>query len=407
MKFHYKAIRDNGEEYENTIVAPDRFSVYNHIRKEGGTVILVEKENEGLAGRINFIRDAINIFGGIKVSDKIIFTKNLAVMLKAGLPLSRALSVLEKQSKNKKFKNIINNLNTSIKKGSSFYDALSKFPKVFSKLFASMVKAGEESGKLYEVLGIVGKQMERAHNLKKKIRGALIYPSIIVVAMVIISVVMLIYVVPTLSQTFNELGVELPKSTQFVIALSDFLKNHTVAALMLVIFIGVAVILSFRSKKGKRVFDYLILHIPVISGLVKETNSARTTRTLSSLLSSGVEVVNALSIAGEVVQNSYYKEILQQSEKDIQKGLPLSRAFMWNEKLYPVLVGEIISVGEETGTLSDMLLQIAEFYEDEIEHRTKDMSTIIEPFLMILIGAVVGFFAISMISPIYSISAGM
>lgn len=403
-KFHYKATRESGEEYENTIDVPDKFSVYTQIRKEGGTVISVEEESKKLSEGLNFIN---SLFGVVKMNEKIMFTRNLAVMIKAGLALSRALTVLEKQSKNKKLKVIIGKINASIEKGESLHGALSKFPKVFSPLFVSMVKAGEESGGLTEALGVIGKQMERAHNLKKKIKSALIYPSIIVITMVIIGIVMLVYVVPTLSQTFNELGIELPKSTQFIIALSDFLKNNTVTALILVIFIGVGATLGFRSKKGKRVFEFVILRIPVISGLVKETNSAMTTRTLSSLLSSGVEVVSALSITEEVIQNSYYKEILKQSKKGIQKGLPLSKAFIENEKLYPVLVGEMISVGEETGKLSDMLLQTAEFYEDEIEQKTKDMSTIIEPFLMIFIGAAVGFFAVSMISPIYSISSGI
>jgi type IV pilus assembly protein PilC len=403
MLFHYKAIK-NGEEYENTIDVVDRFYVYERIRKEGGTVVSIDKEGKKLSVGVNFIN---NLLGVVKVNDKIMFTKNLSVMLKAGLSLSRALLVLERQSKNKKLKEIINKLNTSIKEGLSFHDALSKFPKVFLPLFVSMVKAGEESGGLSDALNIIGKQMERAHNLKKKIRGALIYPAIIIVAMIIIGIIMLIYVVPTLSQTFNELGVELPRSTQFVIALSNFLKNNTIIALMLAIFISIMAVFGFRSKKGKRVFDYLILRAPFISELVKETNSARATRALSSLLSSGVEVVSSISITADVVQNSYYREILKQSEQDIQKGLPLSKAFIENENLYPVLVGEMISVGEETGKLSDMLLQIAEFYENEIEYKTKDMSTIIEPFLMIFIGIVVGFFAISMISPIYSISAGI
>ncbi|MDP6387978.1 MAG: type II secretion system F family protein [Candidatus Pacebacteria bacterium] len=402
-KFHYKATK-NGEEYENTVDMPDRFAVYRSIRKEGGTVISVEKEDKKLPGKINFIN---NLLGVVKINDKIMFTRNLAVMIKAGLSLSRALSVLERQSKNKKFKKIIGKINTDIKKGSNLHDALSKFPKVFSPLFISMIKAGEESGGLSDALGVIGKQMELAHNLKKKIRGALIYPSIIVIAMFIIGAIMLVYVVPTLTQTFEELGVELPTSTQFVISISKFLTDNTIAAVILIIFLGLAAFAGFRSKKGRRMFEFILLRTPIVSGLVRQTNSARTTRTLSSLLSSGVEIVNALSITGEVIQNSYYKKILKQSEKNIQKGLPLSKVFMENEKFYPVLVGEMIAVGEETGKLSDMLFQTAEFYEDEIEQKTKNMSTIIEPFLMILIGAVVGFFAISMISPIYSISSGI
>lgn len=403
MQFIYKAIK-GGEEYENTVDAPDRFSVYKHIRKEGGVVVSVREAGKDLSGKIVFAKD---LFGVIKVKDKIVLARNISVMLRAGLALSRILSILEKQSKNKKLKEILANVEFSIKKGSSFHEALSKFPKVFSPLFVSMVRAGEESGGLADALSVVSKQMERAYTLKKKIKGALIYPAIIIGAMFVIGILMLMFVVPTLTQTFNELGVELPKSTQLVIIVSDFLQNNTIMALILIIVFIIVSTAWFRSKKGKRIFDYVILRIPIISNIVKEVNSARTARTLSSLLSSGVEVVNAISITGDVVQNSYYKEVLKNSEKYIQKGLSLSKSFTENEKLYPLLVGEMIAVGEETGQLSDMLYQLAEFYEEEVEIKTKNMSTVIEPFLMIFIGIVVGFFAISMISPIYSISSGI
>lgn len=403
MQFTYKAQKD-GHIYEKTIDAPDRFSVYQQVRKEGGTIVSVEDGKEDFSEKLEFLN---NIFGRIKVSEKIMFARNLSIMIKAGLALSKALSILERQTKNKRFKDVLNKVGIDIKKGSSLNKAFSKFPNVFEPLFVSMVKAGEESGGLSEALSVIAMQMNKAHTLKKKIKGALIYPSIIVLAMFVIGAVMLVYVVPTLTKTFNELNVELPNSTQFVIVLSDFLVNNTIIAIILIAILTIAFIAGFRSKKGRRIFEYVILHIPVISTMVKETNSARTTRTLSSLLSSGVEVVNSLSITGEVIQNSYYKDILKQSEEEIQKGLPLSKAFMDNEKLYPILVGEMIAVGEETGQLSDMLHQVAEFYESEVEQKTKNMSTIIEPFLMILIGTVVGFFAVSMISPIYSISSGI
>jgi type IV pilus assembly protein PilC len=401
MQFTYKATK-NGEVYENTVDLPDRFSVYGYIKKEGGAVISVEEKSSS-----HGMKFSNNIFETISTSEKIIFTRNLSIMIKAGLALSRALSILERQSKNKKLKRTFKAVGMNVKKGSSFNEALSKFPKVFSQLLVSMVKAGEESGKLSESLSIVGKQMERAYQLKKKVKGALIYPAIIVIAMGVIGVVMLVYVVPTLTKTFDELGVDLPRSTQFVIALSDFLTNNTIAGVLIIIFFIGALILGFRSKKGKRMFDYVLLRIPVISNIVREVNSARTTRTLSSLLSSGVEVVNALSITKDVVQNSYYKEVLEQSQKDIQKGLPLSESFKKDEKIYPILVSEMIAVGEETGQLSEMLQQIAEFYESEVEQKTKNISIIIEPFLMVFIGIVVGFFAVSMVSPIYSISAGI
>jgi type IV pilus assembly protein PilC len=404
-KFHYTAVRDNGEAYEGVAEAPDRFAVYDIVRKERGTIVSISEK----AGGFSFKKGGSirGIFGSVRTGEKIIFAKNLSVMVKAGLPVSRALTVLERQTKNSKFKAILSGLGSDIKKGTSLNSAMKKHPKVFSSLFVSMVKAGEESGGLADSLNVVGKQMERAHMLTKKIRGAMIYPAIIVFAMIVIGIVMLIYVVPTLTQTFGELGVELPRSTQLVIATSNFLTDNTVIAIILLIIFTTLASVGFRTKTGRRAFDFFILRVPIISGLVRETNAARTARTLSSLLSAGVDVITSLSITGEVVQNSYYKAILKRAKEDIQKGRTISKAFTESEKYYPPLVGEMLLVGEETGNLSSMLLQTAVFYEGEIEQKTKDMSTIIEPFLMILIGAVVGFFAVSMISPIYSISSGI
>lgn len=400
-KFKYKAIRENGKTYEGVVEATDRFVVYSQIRKEKGTVISVKEASK----RMPLSMEAINnLFSTVKASEKIVFTRNLAAMINAGLSLTRALNVLERQSKNAKLKKIINTILEDIKKGQNLHTAMERFPKVFSHLFTSMVKAGEESGKLVEALQNIGDQMKRSYALNRRIRGALTYPVIIIIAMFIIGILMMIYVVPTLTQTFEELGADLPKSTQAIISISNFLTNHTFTALLIFVIVATLITAWFRTAQGKRMFDFSILHIPIIEELVKETNSARTTRTLSSLLSSGVEVVTALAITGEVMQNSYYKEVLQKAEKSIQKGEPISKAFIENEKLYPVLVGEMISVGEETGKLSDMLKDIADFYEEEVEEKTKNLSTIIEPVLMIFIGAVVGFFALAMITPIYSIS---
>ena len=400
-KFRYKAIKEGGRTYESVIEAADRFIVYSQIRKEKGTVISVKEMGKGTPLSMEAIN---NLFSTVTTSEKIVFTRNLAAMINAGLSLTRALNVMERQSKNVKLKKVINTILEDIKKGQNLHTAMEQFPRVFSHLFTAMVKAGEESGKLVEALQNIGDQMKRSYTLNRRIRGALTYPTIIIIAMFIIGILMMIYVVPTLTQTFEELGAELPKSTQVIISISNFLTNHTLTALLIFTVVATLLVMWFKTAQGKRMFDFSILHIPIIEELVKETNSARTTRTLSSLLSSGVEVVTALSITGEVMQNSYYKEVLKQAEKSIKKGEPISKAFIENEKLYPVLVGEMISVGEETGKLSDMLKDIAEFYEEEVEQKTKNLSTIIEPFLMIFIGAVVGFFALAMITPIYSIS---
>lgn len=401
--YKYTAHNASGETYERTIEAPDRFSVYTQIRKEGGVVIEVkEKDTSSAFGRL--FANINGSIGTVRESEKIMFARNLSTMLKAGLPLSRALQALERQTKNAKFKQVLSSLNGDITKGLGLHEAMEKFPGVFSSLFVSMVKAGDESGRLVESLQVVARQMERSYNLKKKVRGALIYPTIVVLAMIGIGILMLIYVVPTLTQTFEELGVDLPRSTQLVIAVSKFMSSNTLLFLGALFASAAAIISGFRTKQGKRLFEYIILHIPIISNLVKEVNSARTTRTLSSLLASGVEIVRAITITRDVVQNSYFKDVLKQAEDSVQQGGQLAEVFAQNEHLYPIMVSEMVTVGGETGKLTDMLEQIADFYENEVEQQTKDLSTVIEPFLMLFIGAVVGFFAVSMISPIYSIS---
>lgn len=402
--FNYRALRKDGTSYEGEATAEDKFAVYSQIRTEGATALFVEEVH-----KISWLSwGGLNrFFSTVKLQEKILLTRNLAAMIESGLPLSRALSILERQSNNPKLKSALAEIGADIRKGSTFNGALAKFPAIFSSLFVSMVKAGEESGSLVKSLQVVGAQMERAYTLTRKVKGAMLYPAIIITAMVIIGILMMIYVVPTLSSTFKELGVELPASTATIIAVSDFLVEHTILALGLILMVGLGFTAAARTRRGSRILEWTILHIPVVGGIVKETNSARTARTLSSLLSAGVESLSALAITEEVLQNSYYKDVVRDTGLRVQKGSPISESFLEHPEIYPIMFGEMVSVGEETGELTPMLAKIAEFYESEVEQKTKDMSTIIEPFLMIFIGGVVGFFAIAMISPIYSLSSGI
>lgn len=404
MQFYYKATKSSGEVYENTIEAADRFAVYQQIKKEGGTAVSVREVST--ESWLDLSRLS-GFFGRVKMYEVITFARSLGAMISAGLPMSRALAGLERQATNKKFKLIIGGLARNIEQGGTFSDALKAYPSIFSSLFVSMVRAGEESGGLAAALGAVARQMDQTYALKKKIRGAMTYPIVVMAAMVIVGAVMLIYVVPTLSGTFRELGVPLPASTRAVIAVSNFLSTYTVTGLTLIALITLGIAALLRSRRGKRGFEFVLLHTPLIAGLVKETNTARTARTLSSLLTAGVDVVGALSITRDVLQNSYFKEVLASAEKNVQTGATLTSLFSEAEHLYPSLFVEMIAVGEETGALSDMLTRVADFYEEEVAEKTKNMSTIIEPFLMVVIGAVVGFFAVSMISPIYSISSAI
>jgi type IV pilus assembly protein PilC len=325
-------------------------------------------------------------------------------MLSAGLALARALAVLERQSKNVKLAGIIAEIAGAVRRGDTLHAALAKFPHTFSRLFVAMVRAGEEGGDLSGSLATVADQMERMYQLKKKIRSALIYPAVIVCAIFGIGIFMMVNVVPTLAQTFEEMNAELPASTQFVIAISNFLVRYTVVAVGLFITFFALIYVGVRTSGGKRILDFVFLRMPLIGGMVREVNAARTSRTLASLLSSGVDVLASLEIAGEVVQNSYFRQVISDAERGVRQGEPLSLAFVRREDLYPAFVGEMMSVGEETGETAEMLKRLATYYEEEVDRKTKDLSTIIEPFLMLIIGGAVGFFAISMISPIYSLS---
>jgi type IV pilus assembly protein PilC len=232
----------------------------------------------------------------------------------------------------------------------------------------------------------------------------MMYPAIVVFAMVLIGILMLLFVVPTLTTTFAEIGAELPFATRLIIGISTALTEYAYIALPLVVLLVLGAYYALRVPRGRRVRDYVLLRMPLIRGVVRESNAAATTRTLASLLSSGVEVVHALNVTAEVLQNSYYRATLERAAVTVEKGAPISGAFIERKDIYPVLVGEMIAVGEETGELPKMLENIAEFFEGEVEQKTKDLSTIVEPILMIVIGAGVGFFAYSMILPIYSIS---
>jgi type IV pilus assembly protein PilC len=326
-------------------------------------------------------------------------------MLAAGLTLSRALSVINRQSRNKFLKTIVADLEEEVKKGTSFHEALMKHNKVFSRLFIAMTKAGEESGTLADALKVVARQMDRAYNLERKIKGAMIYPAIILSAIVVIGVLMLIYVVPTLSNTFKELGVELPTATRIIIGTSDFMANHVFMVFGILIAFFVGVMAFTKSKFGSRIILMVSMRLPVIGDLVRETFSARAARALSSLLSSGVEMLSAIAIAEEVVGDNVFGKVVGESGTRVKKGDSLSAAFSDHPKLYPFFVADMIAVGEETGKVADMLGQVAEYYETDVEDRTKDLSTIIEPLLMLVIGVAVGVFALAMITPIYSLSS--
>ncbi|MDO8594045.1 MAG: type II secretion system F family protein [bacterium] len=400
MRFRYKAQKASGELYESERDAADKFALAHELRGEGETPISVTlpKHSSGAHWK-----RFVPFLGHISLHDKVAFIRNLGGMVGAGLTISRALNVLERQTSHPRFKRIIVGVSDRISTGASLCNALADYPEVFSSIVVSMVRAGEESGNLSGSLHAVSTQLDEMYVLQRKVQGAFIYPAVVMGALFLVGLLMFVYIIPQLATSFKDFNVQLPLSTRMVIAVSDFLQAHLFIGLSLIFCSLFALWVAAKSALGKRFIDFIALRMPVISLLVKETNAARTAQTLSSLLSAGVEIVRALEITAEVLSNSYYKNVLKRAGEAIERGEPMSSVFRENEALYPPFLSEMVAVGEETGKLSGMLKETGEFFAAEVAQKTKDLSAIIEPVLMVVVGVIVGFFALAMITPAYSL----
>jgi len=398
-QYFYKAKSLKGESKTGILEAENLHQLAKKLREQGFILIKAEIEEKAKKEKFKF---ALPFFGGVSLQEKIFFTRNLQVMITAGLSLPRALAALASQARNKKFQRALLNIREEIVKGKRFSEAAAKYPDIFSELFLNMVKVGEEAGTLEDVLKILSRQMEKENELKSKIKGAMLYPAVIVVAMLGIGILMLIMVVPKLADTFEELQMELPVTTQLVISLAAFLVEKWYLVILILIFLIVILLRALKTKKGKRVIDTLLLKVPIASPIIRKTNSASTVRTLSSLIASGVPIVRSLEIVSGTLGNIYFKEAIEEAAKKVRKGEKLSDTLKPYKNIYPVTVIQMIAVGEETGETSSILSKLADFFEEEVGRDTENLSSIIEPVIMIIIGAAVGFFAISMIQPMYS-----
>lgn len=400
--YSYTAISQEGEKTSGTEVVKTEQELAQLLRKKG--YVLTSVEEQGVGQKKSFsLQNFIGELLGVPLREKLVFTRNLKVMIAAGVSLPAALDALAEQTRNKKMQKALKAVREDVMKGQALSESMMRQPKIFSELFQNMVKAGEASGTLEEVLTQLTIQMERDYEVRSKIKGALIYPSVIVFAMLVIGVFMLTFVVPKLAATFADLEAELPLTTRIIVGLGDFFSRFW----YIVVFVFVVAVISFfrmlKTRWGKKLFDRFILKVPIISGILKKMQAALTARTLSSLLAAGVPVVSALEITSRVLGNWYFREAMEVSSREVQKGSKLSEVLKNYEHLYPVMVIQMIQVGEETGETTDILKKVAEFFEEEIDNVTKNLASIIEPVLMLVIGVAVGFFAISMFQPIYSL----
>ncbi len=406
MLYAYTAINNAGLTSAGEREADSERSLAEKLKTEG--LFLIEaKEAQTRIKELFTITSLTLRLRPITLVDRMMFARNLAVMIGAGLPLSKALNALEEQVEGAKFKTLIADLRESVLKGVSFAEALRKHEEIFGSLFVNMVESGEISGKLEYVLKLLTRQMKRDHDLISKVQGALIYPAVIIFALILIGALMMIYVVPVLTSTFRELAIPLPLTTRMVINTSEFLVNYYFLILGLIPVAGYSGWRFLKTDRGKFYWSTASLRLPILGTLVKRMNSARFSRILASLIASGLPISRALEITSKVLGNIHFKNSLSRASSEIQKGRALSDILKERPELYPPLVTQMLAVGEETGTSTRMLLRLALFYESEVSNATKNISSIIEPVLMIFIGAVVGFFAISMIQPIYSGISGI
>lgn len=403
VTFAYSAVRQSGERVTGEMEAADKKALASALRGQG--LLLMEARPRASSTRLGLkmdIGDAIARFRPVSLADKMFFARNLSVMVSAGLSLNRALSALAEEATSKKFKKIIAEVNASVAKGTTFADALRHHQNVFGDLFINMVEVGEATGKLSLVLKLVANQIKRDRTLIKRVRGAMMYPAVILVALGGVGTLMMIYVIPTLSSTIKDLGVPLPLTTRIIIGISEFIRSYGLIVAGAAVALGAGVWHIGHMPEPRRVLGRWALKMPIFGSLIRKLNTARFCRTLAYLTASGVPIVRSLEITAGVVGNSRFREVLHDAAGEIQKGSQLNVLLARHPDVFQPLVTQMIAVGEETGKIGEMLLRLALFFEEEVASVTKNLSTIIEPILMIVIGTLVGIFAVSMLQPIYS-----
>jgi type IV pilus assembly protein PilC len=340
----------------------------------------------------------------VKQRDIVVFTRQFATMIDAGLPLVQCLDILGAQADNKQFRTVIRDVKEQVESGSTFASALKRHPKVFSDLYSNMVAAGEVGGILDTILTRLAAFLEKISKLKSKIKGAMIYPTCIIAAAVLVTGILLVYVIPVFAELFHGFGQALPAPTQFVINLSNATIGYFWYIILGVIGIAVGITAAHRTDRGHYWMDKLMLHVPVFGDLIRKTSIARFTRTLGTLVSSGVPILDALTITGRTAGNKIVEAAIYATRQSISEGKTIAEPLIAS-KVFPPMVCQMIAVGETTGSLDAMLQKIADFYEDEVDNAVANLTSLMEPMVILFLGTVIGGLVISMYLPIFKLGA--
>jgi len=400
MKYNYQARTKKGEVQTGIVEASSREAAIVLLRKYGLYVTILEE-----ATALPIYAKRLKLFEGITRQDIVLFSRQLSIMFKSKVPLVESLNVLSGQTRNLDLKERILDLSEEVEGGTSFSGALSRHPEIFSSFYISMVKAGEVSGTLSESLEYLADHLEREYHLTSKIRGALLYPALIVVVVLLVITMMIFFVIPNLSEVLIGSGSELPTATKIVINSAAFLRKFGWVLGLVILLVIFAAFRYYRSQKGKKFFDGLFLKIPVIGPFLKTINLALFAENLSTLISGGLPIASALQTVGEIVGNSRYKEVIFEARDRVRKGETISSVLSAAPEVFPPVFVQMTLVGERTGTLDSTLMNIVNFYKKEIDRTIDNLLSILEPLLIVILGVVVAGLMLAILLPLYQMVA--
>lgn len=398
--FNYIAKDATGKQATGIVDASNERNALLLIKTKGLYVISLNKRNQ------DTLKEYIKNIRGISGKEKVTFTRQLATMVAAGLPLPKSLEVLIEQTVNPQMKRVISDCLRDIEGGSPLSVSVSKFPNVFSPTYRALLRAGEASGKMQEVLLKLADTMEAQQEFKSKFTAALVYPAIVTIAMIGVFIIMMLFVIPKISNMFISMKLELPLPTKMILGLSSFVVGYW----WLLAILGVGAFFFYRyfeeTQTGKETIATVSFKLPIFGDLNKKKELTEFAQTLALLIGSGIPIVESLHIVSDVLENVLLKISVEKAANSVEKGFSLSK-YLKADTNFPPVVGQMVAVGEETGTLDSILLKLSEYYAVETEHTLKGLSTAIEPVVLILLGGMIGVLIISIISPIYKLTSSL
>ncbi len=381
------------------ISANNEAAVRIQLRRQQIQAIKIETKPKDILKGLKFRKG-----GRVKEKDLVIFTRQFATMIDAGLPLVQCLEILASQQDKAAFKEVLLKVKGDVEAGSTFADALRKHPRVYNDLYCNLVAAGEAGGILDTILNRLAGYIEKTMNLKKKVKGAMVYPVVVLSIALIIVTGLLLFVVPVFQKLFADLGGTLPAFTQLIITFSEGVRRYFLIVLAILIVLVIAFVRWYRTEKGRAVVDDLLLKMPVFGPLIKKVAIAKFTRTLSTMLSSGVPIMEGLDIVARTSGNKTIEKAVLKTKSSIGEGKTIAEP-LGESKIFPSMVVQMISVGESTGALDSMLSKIADFYDDEVDAAVAALTALLEPALMVFLGTAVGGMVIAMYLPIFKMAS--